>query len=308
MSDVIPSFYSQRVVGSQGFYSGGLMSNIKLRQGQVVKVVNPKDEESISKKFYEYVVVVSHYESGALGHKKYQCLLMNPLAGGGDQAWWTLRGSTVPIGGDESGKTNPYPAGVDGSRVLILCVEGSNNQAVIIGGLRDERSGGDDEKLGHHYEFEFNGVNFQVKDDGSFVLEQKGKTDNLGKAEKNRNEKAGTSIEVKPEGTLEIATKDNKQSITIDNTNDTITINAKDKITINGERINLGEGAKDPAVLGKELVAIMKEMLIGIQSMTMFSIAGAPVPLTSPPINAPLFASISARLDSILSSQTYLKS
>jgi hypothetical protein len=297
--DIVPGIYNTKPVGHNGFYDGQLFSNIKLRSGEVMRIVHPESERSVSKKFYEYDVLVDHMESGAFALKLYKnCLLANPMAGGGDHSAWKLRASTKSY--TEVGKT-------DGSRVLILCIEGSNNQAIIISGLRDERTGGDDPKLGHHYDFEFNGVNFQVNDDGSCVLKQKGKTDNLGNAHRGRGEGSGTSVKIESNGNFTVATKDNDQKVVIDNTKNTITISGNKDVTIDGDKIHLGDKAGQQAVLGNELVSIMREILVGIQSITMCSLAGSPLPLTSPPINAPVFAAISARLDQILSNQTYIK-
>lgn len=299
MPDVIPGIYGKKRVGKRPFFDGNLFSNTKLRCGEVMAVIPPTSNGSVSKKYYEYNVLVRQYDSGTVGSRLYRnCILINSLAGGGDHSSWKLRASTKPY--TEVGKT-------DGSRVLILCVEGSNNQAVIVGGLRDERSGGDDEELGQCYNFEFNGVNFQVNDDGSWSCKMKGKTDNLGQPHEERVNGFGTVVGVKSDGTFIVKTKDNKQSVTIDNTKGVIVVNSDKEITINGGRINLGDGAQDPGVLGLELVSILKEILIAISGMTMMSVAGSPLPLTSPPINAPQFASIMSRLDSILSSQTYLK-
>jgi uncharacterized Zn-binding protein involved in type VI secretion len=307
--DIIPSFYGKRTIGNLPLYDGNLFGNIKLRQGQVSRIVSPTDKDSVSGLFFEYDVVVSQYEVGTIGHRKYKnCLLINPLAGGGDRAMFTLRPSTIPVGAaDDTGSTDPYPDKTDGSRVLILCVEGSNNQAVILGGLRDERSGIDDEKKKHHLEFEFNGVNFQVNDDGSWTCENKGKTTNLGKPDKNRDKGAGTTIKVEANGNFSVASPNNNQEIVIDNTKNTITINGDKDVTINGNKIHCGANADQQGVLGNELVSILKETLTACASIVMMSVAGSPLPLTSPPINAAQFTAISAKLDKILSNQTYLK-
>ncbi len=306
--DVIPSIFSQQVVGQLPFYDGDLFSNIKLRQGQVVRKIDPTSPDSVSKKFFEYDVVVSQYESGTLGHRKYHnCLLINPLAGAGDKLKFTLRESQVPIGGDEKGSVDPYPATTNGSRVLILCVEGSNNQAIVLGGLRDERNGGDDPQKGHHLEFEFNGVNFQINDDGSWTFSNTGKTDNLGKPHKDRNEGAGTLVKVEANGNFIIATPESNQTVVIDNANKTISIKGDKDVTIEAKTIHCGAGASQPGVLGLELVSILQEVLTAISTMTMSSIAGNPLPLTSPPVNAAQFAAISSKLNTILSNQTYLK-
>jgi hypothetical protein len=184
-----------------------------------------------------------------------------------------------------------------------LCIEGSNNQAVILGGLRDERSGSDDSNKGHHLEWEFNGVNCQVNDDGSWTVVNKGKTTNLGDVDPSANKSGiGTTIKTEANGNIIVATPDNNQTITIDNTNNTITINADKELTINGSRINVGKGASEPQVLGQQLVGVLQDLIQAITTMTVMA-AGSP---SSPPINSSVFLSIIARLQTILSTQAYV--
>jgi hypothetical protein len=69
-----------------------------------------------------------------------------------------------------------------GSKVLLLCLNGENNNAVILGGLRDQAdvSGfGDKEAkdLGHYFHFNFNGVSADIDKDGQFTLVYNGKTE-----------------------------------------------------------------------------------------------------------------------------------
>jgi hypothetical protein len=294
--DVIPSIYGQGHVGDEAYFDGDVFKDIRLKMGEVRAIIKPTDKESVSKKFNEYTVAVIQYENGVFGKRLYRnCLLMNLLAGGGDQTAWTLRAPS-----EKSGKSSFG----DGSRVLVLCIEGSLNRAYIIGGLRDERSNPDDPKQGHHFNWEFNGVNFQVNDDGSWSIINKGKTDNLGKQHKDVNKAGiGTTIKTESNGNISISTPDNNQSIKIDNTNNSITINSDKKITINGSRINLGENADEPQVLGQQLVGLLQDLITAITSMTMLAY-GTP---TTPPINAAQFVAIAAKLQTILSNQSYVK-
>jgi hypothetical protein len=248
--------------------------------------------------YVEYDVLVYQHEKGTYAGKIYRnCTLLNTLAGGGDQSTWTLRASTQPVEDQQES---------DGSRVLIMCVEGSNNQPVILGGLRDERCTKDPSKE-HFFNWEFNGVNFRANDDGSWSIVNKGKTTNLGdvdpKADKNG---IGTTIKTESNGNIIINTPNNNQSVVIDNINNSITINADKEITVNGTRINSGTNADEPQVLGQQLVGILQDLITAITSMTMFTF-GVPGTITSPPINSALFLSIAARLEEILSHQSFVK-
>jgi hypothetical protein len=290
---VIPSIYSSRTVGNLPFYAGGVFGNTKLHLGEVREIVEPTDKRSVSKLFNEYTVLVSQLENGLFAHKLYRnCLLINPLASGGDHSEWRLRASTKPIKDVEQ---------TDGSRVLILCVEGSNNQPIIIGGLRDERCGKDDP--GVYYNWQFNGVNFKVQDDGSWELLNKGKTNNLGNKDSKANDDGiGTSIKTDANGDITLKTAKGTE-IKLNNNDETIDIKASSDVTINSNKIHLGENATQPNVLGLELIQILTEMITNIMSLSVV-VAGT---TSTPPINAPAFASVMAKLNKILSQVSYTK-
>lgn len=290
---IVPSIFSTTAVGHHPFFSGNLYGNVRLHRGEVFEVIDPKSPKSVSKKFYEYNVLVSEFEAGTITQKMYKnCLLINSLCGA-DSCSFKLRAAT---------KYDETFSG-DGSRVVVACIEGSTNQALIIGGLRDERAGGD-EDLGQHYEFEYNGVKFTINDDGSYQVVTKGKTDNLGKQHKDANEDGvGTTINVAANGTVKVATPNEDQVITIDNSSKTIKIKANTDITIDGQSIHLGNGASEPAVLGNQLLGILNETMSALLSLTVI-VSGSG---STPPVNAGQFAAIQAKLQQILSNQTFVK-
>jgi hypothetical protein len=291
--EVVPDIYKRRRIGALPFYAGGVFANIKIHQGEVKEVIPPSSPRSISKLFYEYTVLVSQHEMGTFAHKLYpNCLLINPLAGGGDRADWRLRASTKDVTDVEH---------TDGSRVLVACVEGSNNQAVIIGGLRDERSGKDPE-VGQYFEWEYNGVHFQVNDDGSWQLVSKGKTDNLGQQHADADQDGiGTMITTEANGNLTLHTAKGTE-IVLNNNNNDITIKGSDKVTIDAPKIELGSNASDPSVMGNELVGVLQDLCQAIAQINVI-VAGS---ASSPPLNAPQFLSIIARLQQILSKHVYI--
>ena len=262
MPETIPSMYSVRSLGGDG--GGGTLpnGNVRLRYGEVKKEILPTNPESYSKKYREYEVMVQHYEGGSATHRMYHhCVVMNDLCSEGDFTTQSLR---------ESDKVD-FQLG-NGSRVFILCVEGNDARAIIIGGPQQHN----DTSKGVHKETEFNGVNFQVLDDGSWTLENKGKTDNLGKPHKDRNSGAGTTVKVEANGNFLVKTQ--KCSISVDNTSGGITIESDsqisvktkeakveatsvtvkaDSVTIDSSSVGVGANAVEPAVLGTTLVSIL---------------------------------------------------
>jgi len=267
MNDVIPSFYSVETIG----YSSqeGLLpnTNIKLRFGEVKKEILPTDPESYSKLYREYDVLVQHYEGGSATHRMYHhCMVLNYLGGLADHSTQALRVSDK----------KDFQLG-NGSRVFLLCVEGNDARPVIIGGPQQFQ----DTSEGIHKEMEFNGVNFQVYDDGSWSLTNKGKTDNNGDMDPAANQDgAGTVVKVEANGDFTVATPNNKCVIQLDHTSGAIAITSSDQVTINtnqanvkatsvnvtadsvnidSEDVGVGSEAVESAVLGDTLVAVLTE-------------------------------------------------
>lgn len=261
-SDIIPSIYSTREVGkSRGMYVGQMWSNEMFRSGEVIRKVDPGSQDSRSKLFYEYDVLVSHYENEAFTTKIYRnCFLINSLAGLADKSHFTLR---------PSDSANPAVPG-NGSKVLLLCLDGNETQAFILGGIQAEADP-DDESKGHNYYWEFNGAVFEVNDDGSWSITNNGKTNIKGEADQNRNnDGSGTKVTVEANGNFTIQTP-NGQSIVLDNTSNTITINSDSQITIkttqatiDANQISLGSQASSPYVKGEMLVSVLTEAFSAI--------------------------------------------
>ena len=263
--EVIPSIYGIETVGG-GHHNGTLpMSNIKLRYGEVKKEILPTDKDSRSRKYREYEVLVQQYEAGGATHRMYHnCMVLNSLCSLADHSDMALRTSDKP----------DYQLG-NGSRVFILCTEGNDSRAVIIGGPQQRN----DTSKGIHRETEFNGVNFQVQDDGSWTIINKGKTDNLGAMHPNADKDgAGTQVTVKANGDLVIATPNNKCQIEVLHKSGDINITSSDNVTIktndatidastatvkansvsvDSSDISVGSQAAHPMVLGDNLATVL---------------------------------------------------
>jgi hypothetical protein len=269
MPETIPSIYSAVSVGTG--HDGGTLpnGNVRLRFGEVKREILPKDKESYSKKYREYEVMVQHYEGGSASSRLYHhCMVLSDLGSMADYSTQALRTSNE----------SDYKLG-NGSKVFILCVEGNDSRAVIIGGPQQKV----DSSKGIHREMEFNGVNFQVFDDGSFEIVNKGKTDNDGKMHKDADkEGAGTKVKVEANGNFTVATPGNKCSVSINHKSGTIDIKAPDSFTINTSKatvnadtvdvkamsvkvdspsVEVGTAAVQHALLGETLVALLVSAL-----------------------------------------------
>lgn len=131
--------------------------------GRVARRYAPTDPASQSHKFVEYDLVVDvGSELRATSRIMLRhCVVASAFGGVADYSTHTLRvdAGAADVGADWA----------DGSRVLVLAVNGSAFGGVIVGGiqhpLREADNPGDNEAV-----WRFNGVTVAVRDDGSFSL------------------------------------------------------------------------------------------------------------------------------------------
>lgn len=220
---VIPSHLS--IETTAHFSDGDVFNNVRLRYGEVQEIVYPTDPKSLSKKFVEYSVFVQHRSANntATGKMYNHCVLANAFGGLADQCHWMLRPDAKP-----SAKQKGANGLGKGSKVLLLCLNGEHNNAVILGGLRDQADvsgfGGKEAKdLGHYFHFNFNGVSADVDDDGQFVLKYNGKTEVDGTT-KVDGSKVGTYLQLDKDGNAKLADKDDKNLVMIDHANSKVVI------------------------------------------------------------------------------------
>lgn len=173
----------------------GQFHNLALRYGEVKEVIYPSDSRSQSKKVVEYRVRVAHREgNGATVSVDYGNCIAGSLFGSlSDKFRYTLRPSST----ESKGASDP----IDGSKVLLLCINGETNSGVIIAAMPDLRADAETKDKGHNLEFEFNGINAKIDKLGQFFLTHKGKTDLTGvSSDTNR----GGSFNFNSDGTLTI--------------------------------------------------------------------------------------------------------
>jgi phage gp45-like len=174
--------------------------NFSLKLGIVIKKHNPKAKTNLSKNSIEYDILVS--ENNANADSSFityrNCQVMELLGGIGDFSEKTFR-----VQSKKKTKLDGYDANnQDGSQVLLLCLNGSSERAIIIGALkhpdRKTKLTGD----GNQYFSSFNGVDFKIEDDGSCKLTFNGATDSEGVA-KDKTQGV-TFLEIEKDGSLQI--------------------------------------------------------------------------------------------------------
>lgn len=242
--DVVPSFLQQDGEAPKGI---PFLSDNSLHPGEVQEIIYPSDPRSRSKRVNEYSVYVQIRQNGTAVTKIFpNCVMVNDFAGFADKLTYTLRAEK------NADSRNSSKSKIDGkgSKVLILCLNGETNSALIIGGMRDGKdSDPKTDELGHHLHFSFNGVDFDIDKDGQLALTVRGATDAMNVS---TNENLPSTLTIDKQGTITAATKEGKDSIVIEHGKITVTsdseieVNTKtakvtaDKVSIVSDQIELG--------------------------------------------------------------------
>lgn len=262
--DVVPSIYLTRAAGEMVDYDDAY-GNLGLRVGEVKQVVYPEDPDSRTKKFVEYHVVVQVRANGTAVTMQYRnCLPINVLGGGLADSNFELLRADAPQPGQSQDDSSSVALGY-GSKVLILCINGSSAEPVIVGGIRDERDTDVGRKdRGVHKEWTYNGVRLLINDDGSFSVTREGPTTPAGVFDPNRgaDESAnGTKVEVTAEGTVRVSTPGDQQTVVVDHKAGTITVTGDKDLTVHAQTIHVGKEADQAAVLGDVLVDLLGQLI-----------------------------------------------
>lgn len=254
---IVPSFLSvnQTEQHSQGSYFG----NAYMIKGEVIKIIYPQDSDSNSGQFIEYNVYIDNRNNGTGNNEiLHNCSLSNGFAGLADKSAITLRAAS-----QQPWKTgNGYS---DGSKVLVLCVNGESTKPTIIGGLRDiadtseQQDTADDPGL--HAFWLFNGINTSINQDGELSVVFEGPTKNDGTLDTDKvdQDSTGTSFTITKNGNAELATPDDKQHVLLDHENNKTEhlAGTEFKLTVTDGKfltdsngVELGAQANDALLLG----------------------------------------------------------
>lgn len=162
---IVPSYLG--ITRPERVHDSGVHTNVALHVGEVKEIIYPTDERNISKKRIEYVVLVEHSTgSSASVQAKYGAMPTGSVFGGGaDFTHYTLRADPNDLQQEAHGL---------GSKVLLACINGRINNCIILGGIPDPQSPNDSKDDGHNFQWQFNGINLTVDNDGEVTLTRKG--------------------------------------------------------------------------------------------------------------------------------------
>lgn len=226
-------------IDSQSMLSGfnKTYKNFALRAGIVVKSYAIDNDLNISKLAPEYdVVVIEQDGNRAITPITYRnCISANSFGSISDYFEARLRSQETIDNKQTQGKDF---SGQDGAIVLLLCLDGTSEKAVIIGALnhpdRKTKLVGEEQILSG----EFNGVSISVADDGSANLTFKGATDNKGKPLDSAQ--GNTTIDIEKDGSVQLkhsgATQriEKEGNVSLNNIGST-SINSKKEVLIKTE-------------------------------------------------------------------------
>jgi hypothetical protein len=266
---VIPHFLGMRQSNSaNAFYDN--LNVMSIFPGEVIAAYPPSSKQNVSKKFYEYdVLVYRHDGNGPTSTQVFHnCLIKDTFGSASDFVRFTPRITKV----ERDGKRSSY-----NSRVMVQCLNGDTATAVIVGFIKHDLLYGEKGKekdLGHNLEFEFNGVNVEITKDGDFRFTRKGATKETGEpVDKDDTDKnGGFQLIMDKAGGLKAVTGDGNQYMEINHADKRIDIDAD-------EGVHLG-GDDEPLMLGKTYCEAEDQFLQDMQS-ALQSLSGAINQLTT---------------------------
>jgi hypothetical protein len=297
LGDVTPHFYGTRTVDDDG---DGL-SNIRLRVGEVQAVFGPKHALNVSKKRNEYQVHVTHRANRTIVTKLYEhCFLSDMFGSFADFIRFTLRA-------DPSARRNPVKPGV-GAKVLILCINGESQNAVILSGIpdagREADPDPDPDEDGHHLQAVFNGVEFDINKDGELLITYGGATNaDATLADGVDQDAVGTFITLRKDGSVLMSDAKGDNSVLMDRPNSKVVVTTGEYDVVADTIRHGSTGASSPHMLGDKWKAWMNNVLEQIQRLTVFTSVGE----SSPPINLPEFQALAQQLDTLLSQKVFVE-
>jgi len=178
-----------------------VFNNTALKLGVVVEILDPENEDNISGLGPEYTVMVIEQDGhNGINTSIYKnCLAMDSFGGIADFFQFKRRAplDKTKVLNDGSVKEQ------EGSMVLLLCLDGNAEKAVIIGQMQNSsRKTVINEASELHAEGEFNGLRYSVDKDGAFTMVFKGATDEDGVPKD--AEVGGTELKIEKDGSIEI--------------------------------------------------------------------------------------------------------
>lgn len=194
--------------------------NTPLRIGVITECYEIDDPKNATKLVPEYTVITQQTD-GMKGIKNvtYMNVIAADKFGGiADFFEYKLRPTLVKIDKEPNKVSHDFKK-QNGTLVILLCLDGFSEKAIIIGGMpntmdqKTQRKTTLTKENALHMEGEYNGINWKVNKDGEFVLTFRSPTDNNGKIINNKY--SGTFTKIDKTGSFEV--KDKHNHVRMDN-------------------------------------------------------------------------------------------
>jgi hypothetical protein len=224
--------------------------NTALRMGIVLKVVDVEDEENENKIVPEYDVMAleNDPENGINSTIYKKCISFDGFGGVADFFQMKLR----PVKDPKKTQKKLNIKDETGSLVLLLCIDGQSDRAMIIKSFPSKSRQVLTKEKGIHLEGEYNGINYQINKDGELTVTFRSATEDDGTPKD--KDAGGSFLKIDKTGSIEL-NDNNKESFRIDKKNKTISANAEKDILVNTEA-NLNLTSKQNAnVKAKDIIA-----------------------------------------------------
>jgi len=206
------------------------LSNNSLRLGVVVKVHDTDSETNLSKVLPEYDVITTE-QNGTMGQSFVtytNCISADTLGGMADFFEFKRRAYEK-----EDFKQTFDINKHDGSMVLLLCLDGYTDKAIIISAITNtNRKTTLTTENELHLEGEYNGLNWKIDKEGSLTVTFRSKTDSQGVPQDEQS--GGTFVKMDKEGSIELNTnlkEKDATSVKLDKTKKDINIIAGQNIS-----------------------------------------------------------------------------
>lgn len=174
-----------------------LHNNMSLRAGAVVGIHYPDQDSSISKQVIEYDVAIFQADprSGVNISIMRNCKVNNVFGAPNNSLNYTL----------VSGKRDENGVYSKSSLVLVLCINGLSDvgSAIIVGGIDSPNGPAYTSADGQFYDFNFNGINYNINNDGELSITFNSPIDVDGN--KANADAAGTELKIDKEGRIKIS-------------------------------------------------------------------------------------------------------
>jgi len=233
--------------------------NTQLRMGIVISAYAISDTNNVTKLTTEYdVLVFEQNENRGSSIMTYKnCIVAEGVGSIPDFFEKTLRvraGSPTPIN----------TSGQNGAIVLIQCLDGMSDKAIIIGAITHPDRATTLVNTQPYLQGEYNGLNVTIDNDGSATLTFKGATDNNGKQVD--SSQGNTVVQIKTDGSFQINHSTitftlDKSGVATLTTKGDVNVNSSGKVAISSTGdTDLTVGGDCKATVSGKLVATASEI------------------------------------------------